>query len=268
MGRESSLAPRRSPPVPPSPGLPILCYHSIDASGSPVSVDPQSFARHIAYLKEKGYQSVSLHEVVEYAQHGRTSVKDPVCIVFDDGYKNNYTEAFPVLDKAGFTATIFVATDYSGQSNRWDEESTSIPSLPMMSWEEIVEMSRHGIEIGSHTKSHPKLAEIDAARVREELEGSKVELEHHLGKKVEFASYPFGNFNDSVKSLAGSLFKAVVSTRLGKVRPGSDIHALERINPASDLFRSLPVWVALGGDLNYYLTMKNCVDWGKKLVRR
>ena len=254
--------------MPTSIGLPILCYHSIDTSGSPVSVDPQSFASHIAYLQEKGYQTVTLHDVAEFAQHGHTSVKKPICIVFDDGYKNNYTEAFPVLDKAGYSATIFVATDYVGKSNRWDEESMSIPSLPMMSWEEMGEMSRHGIEFGSHTKSHPKLAELDEKMAREELEGSKVELEDHLGKKVEFASYPFGSFNDGVKTLAASLFTSVVSTRLGKVQHGSDIHALERINVASELFRSLPVWVALGGGLNYYLNMKNCIDWGRKLIRR
>ncbi len=249
-------------------GLPILCYHSIDMSGSPVSLHPQRFADQMVYLRRQGYQAVTLHDVVEYAQNGHTSVNRPVCIVFDDGYKNNYTEAFPVLLNVGFSATIFVTTDYCEKSNKWDEQSMSIPSFPMMSWHEIVEMSHHGIEFGSHTKSHPKLAEIDAKMAREELEGSKVALEDHLGKKVEFASYPYGSFNSEVKTLAESLFKAVVSTRLGKVQLGSDIHALERINAASDLFRSLPAWVALGGGLNYYLAMKNCIDWGKKVVRQ
>ena len=251
-----------------SSGLPILCYHSIDLSGSPVSVNPQSFSDQIAYLQKSGYQTVTLHEVVEYAQNGHTSVKRPVCIVFDDGYKNNYTEAFPVLRRAGFSATIFVTTDYCGKSNSWGEQSMSIPPLPMMSWEEIVEMSRHGIEFGSHTKSHPKLAEIDVKMASEELEGAKVELENHIGKQIEFASYPFGSFNGEVKGLAKSIFKAVVSTRLGKVQVGSDIHALERINVASDLFKLLPESVALGGSFNYYLAMKNCIDWGKRIVRQ
>ena len=252
----------------PLSGLPILCYHSIDRSGSPVSLAPQVFADQMAYLRAHGYQTVTLHDVVEYAKNGYSSVARPVCIVFDDGYKNNYTEAFPVLQEKGFSATIFVTTDYCGKSNSWGQQHGSIPSLSMMVWEEIVEMSRHGIEFGSHTKSHPKLAEIDGKKAHEELEGAKAELENHLGRKVEFASYPFGSFNDEVKTLAQSLFKAVVSIRLGKVQQGSDLHALERINAASKLFQSLPVWVALGGGANYYLAMKNCIDWGKQIVQQ
>lgn len=251
-----------------SSGLPILCYHSIDMSGSPVSVDPRSFADQMEYLRKQGYQTVTLHDVVEYAQNGHTSVKRPVCIVFDDGYKNNYREAFPVLDQAGFSATIFVTTDYVGKTNSWDAQHVSIRTLPMMSWEEIVEMSRHGIEFGSHTKSHPKLAEIDVKMAREELVGAKEELEHHIGKKVEFASYPFGSFNGEVQTLAESLFKAVVSTRLGKVHLGSDIHALERINAASNLFQWLPVPVAMAGSFNYYLAMKHGIDLAKRIVRQ
>jgi peptidoglycan/xylan/chitin deacetylase (PgdA/CDA1 family) len=252
----------------PSSGLPILCYHSLDRSGSPVSVAPRSFADQMAYLRGQGYQAVTLHEVVEFAQKGHTSVKRPVCIVFDDGYQNNYTEAFPVLQKVGFPATIFVTTDYCGKSNGWGQQNRTIPTLPMMSWSEIMEMSRHGIEFGSHTKSHPKLAELDAKIAHEELEGAKKALEHHLGKKVEYASYPFGSFNDEVKVIAQSLFKAVVSTQLGKVRQGSHVHALERINAASDLFKRLPISLALAGSFNYYLAMKHGIDWGKRIVRQ
>lgn len=248
-----------------SSGLPILCYHSIDVSGSPVSVDPKSFADQMAYLLRQGYQAVTLHDVVEYAQNGHTSVKRPVCIVFDDGYKNNYTEAFPVLHKVGFSATIFVTTDYCGKLNKWSPQHKSIPSLPMMSWEEMVEMSRHGIEFGSHTKSHPKLAEIDAKMAREELEGAKEELEHHLGEKVEFASYPFGSFNGEVKTLAESLFKAVVSTRLGKVQLGSDIHALERINASSKLFKLIPCQMTFSTHFDGYLMLKKLIDKAKTL---
>lgn len=249
-----------------SSGFPILCYHSIDRSGSPVSVDPQNFSDQMAYLRRQGYEAVTLHDVVEYAQNGHISVKRPVCIVFDDGYKNNYTEAFPVLDKVGFSATIFVTTDYCGKSNSWSPQHMSIPTLPMMSWEEIVEMSRHGVEFGSHTKSHPKLAEIDAKMAREELEGAKEELENHLGKKVEFASYPFGSFNGEVKTLAESLFKAVVSTRLGKVQRGSNIYALERINAASKLFKLLPYQMTFSTNFDGYLMLKELINKGRTLL--
>ena len=153
--------------------LPILCYHSIDGSNSVVSVAPKSFGAQMRYLKSKGFQTLPLKEIVEYTQYGTTSVAKPIGIVFDDGYTNNYTDAFPILQEVGFQATIFLVTNYCGKLNEWGPQHESIPLLPMMTWEEIKEMSRHGIEFGSHTMSHPKLAEVSTEQALSELVGPR-----------------------------------------------------------------------------------------------
>ncbi|NIQ16060.1 MAG: polysaccharide deacetylase family protein, partial [Candidatus Dadabacteria bacterium] len=238
-------------------GIPVLCYHSIDPSNSVISVSPESFAAQMRHLKKLGYQSISLNEIVNYVHKGVSNFNRPIGIIFDDGYRNNYTKAFPVLQEVGYTATIFVTTGYCGKFNEWGAQNNSIPRLPMMTWEEISEMSRNGIEIGSHTKSHPKLAELDELKAREELIGAKKQIEDHIGREVEFASYPFGSFNDEVKQVAKTAFKAVVSTRVGKVRVGSDVHALERINTSGKLFKMLPPKIIFSGSLDYFITLKN-----------
>ena len=76
----------------------------------------------------------------------------------------------------------------------------------MMTWEEVKEMSRHGIGLGSHTMSHPKLAEVPTEQALAELVGAKEEIENHVGREVAFASYPFGSFNDRVRGFAQSVF--------------------------------------------------------------
>ncbi len=186
--------------------IPILCYHSIDGRDSSVFMDPRSFAAQMRYMKRKGFTTLSLEEIVNYTRDGTASDGKPIGIVFDDGYKNNYTEAFPVLQEVGFQATIFLAINYCGKVNDWRSQHKSIPLLPMMTWEEVKEMSRHGIELGSHTMSHPKLAEVPTEQALAELVGAKEEIENHVGREVAFASYPFGSFNDRVRGFAQSVF--------------------------------------------------------------
>jgi peptidoglycan/xylan/chitin deacetylase (PgdA/CDA1 family) len=249
-----------------SRSIPIICYHSIDESDSVISVSPKSFALQMRHLKALGYQAVSLREITDYVHKGFTTANRPIGIIFDDGYKNNYTEAFPVLQEVGFTATIFITTDYCGQINAWGPQHGSIPRLPMMTWNQIEELSRQGIEIGSHTKSHPKLSELGMDKIRDELVGAKALLEDRIGKNIEFASYPYGNYNETVKQIAKSYFKAVVSTRVGKVRKGSDPHALKRLNASGKLFKMFSPKMIYAGSLSYYIAVKTAMNKFKSLM--
>ena len=241
-------------------GIPILCYHSIDTSNSPVSVTPTAFARQMDWLRKRGFNSLTLNDLVGWVQAKGGCSGKPVCLVFDDGYYNNYTHGFPILQEVGFTATIFVATDYCARINSWDNQHRSIPRLRMMSWENIVEMSRHGIEFGSHTRSHPDLTQLGSDEVREELIGAKKVLQDRIGKAVRFCSYPFGKFNTLTKQVARSAFSGAVSNRIGKVTPESDRYALERINAASALFKILPTRVVFAANFDFYIAAKKSVD--------
>lgn len=143
-----------------------------------------------------------------------------------------------------------------------------MPPLRMLSWGNIVEMSRHGIEFGSHTKSHPKLAELDPEEAREEMVGAKLEIEDRTGKAANFISYPFGSFNRQTQEIAREAFKGAISTRVGKVTRGSDAYALERINMAGGLLKALPMNLAFFRSFDLYIGIKKVLDSCKGAGRR
>jgi peptidoglycan/xylan/chitin deacetylase (PgdA/CDA1 family) len=248
--------------------FPILTYHSIDTSCSVISVSPSSFKEQMSYLKERGYETLSLQEVTKYVKEGSRLLEKRFVITFDDGYKNNYTQAFPILKEYQFTATIFLTTSYCGMKNDWPNQHSSIPNLPMLSWEEIREMSKYGIEFGAHTRSHPRLTELTIEKAKLEMLGSKRDIEAHLDKPVEFFSYPFGNYDEKIKEIAKTAFKGAISNRPGKVDSHSDPYALERINATGQIFKCLPLNILSIRSFDLYVVLKRAVNRVTKLKQK
>ena len=169
-----------------SQALPILYYHSVMwEAGNELRMPPDQFEAQIAYLRDQGYQSITLEQLYEAKYFGGTLPTKPFVITFDDGYVDNYTTAFPVLKKYKFTATVFVVSSY-------------INGEGFMSWPQLKELFANGWEIEGHTANHPYLSKKDAAIVLSELKSSKVLLENGLGHSVDFFAYPYGDFDDSV----------------------------------------------------------------------
>ena len=182
-------------------GIPVLVYHSVDDSGSLTSVSPSLFRAQMEYLRDRGYHTIPLQEFLEYVQG---EPRDPggkaVVLTFDDGFKNNYTEAFPVLREYGFTCTIFLPTDYIGRTCDWARDK-SIPKLPLLSWQDIRKMSDHGIDFGSHGCSHARLTRLPRDEIRAELLKSKSVMEAKLNKPVTFFCHPYGETNKITQEL-------------------------------------------------------------------
>jgi peptidoglycan/xylan/chitin deacetylase (PgdA/CDA1 family) len=241
----------------------ILTYHSIDNSGSAISVSPSTFKKHMTYLKGLGYKTLLLREVVRYVKHGVSFPKKTIAITFDDGYRNNYTHALPLLEKYNFAATIFLTTQHCGGLNNWPDQHPSIPQLEMLSWKEIKELKKYGIEVGAHTRHHPRLSELDRKEALDEILGSKTDIEAHLGRPVEVFSYPFGRFTEQTRNLVRSFFRGAISNRPGKVSWSSDVYALERINATSQLFKSLPIQFSFFNSFEFYLLLKRLLDKSK-----
>ena len=224
-------------------GLPILTYHSLDDSGSVVSVAPALFARQMAHLAANGWQTLTFADAVERLRDG-TVPERHVVVTFDDGYRNVYTEALPVLRRHGFTATVFLVADYVGQDNGWPGHAPPMGRLPLMGWEEALEMQGHGIELAAHTCTHPDLTQIVPAKAEAEVARSKSEIEVRTGAAVTTFAYPYGLCGDDVMEMARRHFRGACTTRMGRARPGDDPHALDRIDmfyfqrPA--LFTALP----------------------------
>jgi peptidoglycan/xylan/chitin deacetylase (PgdA/CDA1 family) len=123
-----------------------------------------------------------------------------VLITIDDGYGEVYSSVYPILKHHGFPATVFTVTDKVGHQNDW----ATVPDLrgrPLLSWEQICEMSQNGIQFGAHSRTHPNLVELSTEQMREEIAGSKTDLENVLQQPIVAFAYPFGEWNDLVQSV-------------------------------------------------------------------
>jgi len=210
--------------------FPILTYHSIDNSGSVISTAPEVFRRQMQYLSENGYKAVTLNEFISSLSEDKTPFLKTVVLTFDDGFQNFFTEAFPVLEKYGFKATVFLVTDFCGKNNDWAGNPPELPPSRLLSWEEIKELHNYGIEFGGHTRTHLDLTKILDPRLESEVVESKAIIEERIGSEVTTFAYPFGKFNQKVRQAVEKSYKAACSTSLGKVRAGSDFFSLERVD--------------------------------------
>lgn len=214
--------------------IPILFYHKInrihpDAKVGNLYVAPGDFYNQMRYLKWRGYTTISLDEVLNGISLKGKLPKRPVVLTFDDGYEDNYTYAFPILKKFGFTATIFLITrDIRGLSGWKDSEETI--QEPLLSWDHIKEMADYGIDFQSHTHTHPSLPKLDAQKIKEEIVVSKEIMEKQLQKKVDFLCYPYGHFNSQVIQIVKENgYRGALTVDRGLVHENDDPYTLKRI---------------------------------------
>lgn len=244
----------KSRPIPP-----VLTYHSIDDSGSMVSVSPREFAWQMSYLKEKGFRSVSFRDYIN-ALDGKTVLPaKAVVITFDDGFRNVHDVALPIMLRSGFTGTVFVPTAFIGKIPGWEMEE-GLPRLPLMDWGELKALSRSGFEIQSHTHNHCRLSHLEASRIRTEIAESREAIECELGNRVDMLGYPYGENGDAaVSELKRAGFIGAATIEFGLNSPGADLFRLRRVGSAHFserlAFRTC-VWGMYGGLLAMRRTYK------------
>jgi peptidoglycan/xylan/chitin deacetylase (PgdA/CDA1 family) len=201
----------------------ILTYHSLDRTGSVISISPDLFRAQMAWLAGSGIRVAPLQEI-----RGNPGA---AAITFDDGFRNFYECAFPVLRQYNFPATVFVVSGYCGRSNDWPSQPQGgIPSLEMMSWSEVEEVSRAGISIGAHTVTHPRMDFAPEAEIERELRVSRATIEDHIGKAVETFAYPYGRFTPTIRTAVERHFRLACGTNPAFVDSDADPVALPRID--------------------------------------
>ncbi|EKD56144.1 MAG: polysaccharide deacetylase [uncultured bacterium] len=168
--------------------IPVLMYHYIrdynnekDQIGTNLSVSPTTFDSQLKWLKDNGYQTVDFR----YLEKPFEVNYKPLIITFDDGYQDAYTNALPVLTKYNFTATFYIITNNIGKYN-------------YLTWDQITQLKNNGMDIGSHTLSHPDLSKATNSRVENEITQSKKVLEEKIGVVITDFCYPSGKYGDKV----------------------------------------------------------------------
>lgn len=207
----------------------ILTYHSLDESGSVVSMAPSLFAAQMSLLAEQGIQVTPLEELLS-PPPGTDLSRPRVAITFDDGFENVYEHAWPILQRYNFPATVFLVTDYCGHSNMWPGQPPHIPRSSLLRWSQVREMQAGGIDFGAHTCTHPNLTRLAARQIIRELSVSKQRLEETLGEPVITFAYPYGAHDPRVRDLAAQYFDVACTTDLGFVHADSHPLALARLD--------------------------------------
>lgn len=208
--------------------LPILLFHALDNSFSNIAFSPKSFEKAMSKLYLSGYQTLDLASIPKYLQENKGFPKNSFAITFDDGYRSVYEQAFPILQKYNFTATIFITV---GKTKPLTivERLPSMQGREMLSWQEIKLMQAANISIGSHTLTHPNLTKLSKEEQRAEIYESKIMIEDILGTEVNSFAYPYGIYDKTSLELVQEYYNCACSTKLGLVNFTSNFYLLERI---------------------------------------
>ena len=236
--------------------IPILTYHSIDNSGSVISISPEKFRSQMYHLRDKNFNVISLEDIVTALDKKIPLPPRSIAITFDDGFKNFYEIAYPILKKCGFTVTVFLVPRHCGKNNKWQGQPKGIPILELLDWEQVREMADNGMDFGAHTMNHTDLLNLSLEQAREEIVNSKLIIEKYLDKSVQFFAYPFGRFNNEVKTIIQDVFSGACSVELDFVNVNSDVYALPRIEMYYFSDNNLFTWLGTH-KFSFYIKIRN-----------
>lgn len=204
----------------------ILVYHKIltidpqvaqkHTSLKKFNVDPEIFREEMSYVIDKGYTVLTMHDLLARVREGNMPEK-PLVITFDDGWKSQYQNALPVLNFYNLPATFYIYTGVVG-------------SPAYMNWDELKDLVARGMEIGGHTKTHPRLTKVPLLRLNSELSESKTLLQNKLGILVTDFAYPYGDYNDLViKAVKQAGYLSARTSKQGLPNDFKDLYQLKVI---------------------------------------
>lgn len=207
--------------------VPILLYHYVEYVKDPgdtirksLNIVPYTFEQEVKTLKDAGYTFVTTSDVAEALDDEKTLPSKSVVLTFDDGYRDLYTDVFPILKKYQVKAVAFIVPNFLDRPNN------------LTTWQ-LKEIARSGlVEIGAHTMDHTYLSGLPLQRVKYEIEQSKKYLEKLLGIQIVSFAYPYGAFdNATIDIVKKAGFTSAVTTISGKFAQDINRFFLYRIRP-------------------------------------
>lgn len=223
--------------------VPVIMYHRVinNAENEGVYgtyIYEDMFKKHLQYLKDKNYTVITFKDLDKIGWRNRfEKVKKYIILTFDDGYKDNYDLAFPILKEFNFKATIFLMGSLT--YNEWDVKAGGERKFSLMSVEMIKEMQDYGIEFGAHTFNHPKINTLSNEEIEHQIVDVKKPLEEKIGKEIITFAYPYGILNDYAKEMAKKAgYTFALATDSGSVCLSDDLYQIRRIAifPNTNLF--------------------------------
>lgn len=183
--------------------IPILLYHSVDtdvSSGFETwAIAPNKFDDHMKYIVENSYTPLTVSQLISCLQTESIPHK-PIVITFDDGFLDFYENAMPILTRYDLPSTLYITTGYIGGTSQWLWREGE-GKRPMMSWAQVQEIDKNGVECGAHTLTHPQLDVVSRQQARREIIDSKKALEDCLGKNTASFAYPHGHYDAIVRGV-------------------------------------------------------------------
>ena len=234
--------------------VPILLYHHMGGIGRPSRsyLDPALFENQLDFMKRGGYSVTDLASLAEEMRAGIRVPPRRIVITFDDGWRDTYLAAFPILCRFRVPATIFLVSGRIGMKD-------------YVGWEEIREMRRSGVSFGAHTVSHPRLTELHPGEAKREIEESKKIIEDGLGERVTTFCYTYGFFNRAVRDMVEAAgYRAACCNSPGRLWPDGDLFALKRVSMTYRMRNRFMLAAALSG---YYVYFKELRVGNKPYIK-
>lgn len=213
--------------------LRVIYYHRIDKEDHRSCVTPQAFAEQMAFLRAEAWKPLSLETVAQHLEEGTPFPERAIAITFDDGFKDNFTEALPVLQREAIPATVFLTTDFIGKDELPVLRDRS--GIAPLNWDEVRQMVAAGIDLGAHTLTHPSLPELDDAELEHQVLACRERIESETGLRPATFCYPRGHFDERVEACVRRAgYRLALSTLPGGVMPGDAPLRLKRTFIARD----------------------------------
>jgi peptidoglycan/xylan/chitin deacetylase (PgdA/CDA1 family)/SAM-dependent methyltransferase len=223
--------------------VPILMYHRVSPERGPLRrycLTPDEFGAQLECLAQDGYHSIGLDAWRDAVEHRRNIPGRPIIITFDDGYVDFEEHAWPLLERFGFGATLFVVTAHVGGTSAWDHDA----ARPLLDWAALRRLRAKGLRLGAHSHTHPALTGADVVRIAREAAVARREMADALGEAVSAFAFPYGEHDAVVRHLVGACgYRFGLTVRPGAAGFGDDLLNLPRFEAHSglsiDAFRTM-----------------------------
>ncbi|MDP9268945.1 MAG: polysaccharide deacetylase family protein [Acidobacteriota bacterium] len=248
--------------------LAVLLYHNVGprlpGTNRWLTVSSATFRRHVETLARNGYTGITARQWLDHLRGQGELPPKPVLLTFDDGYAAIAEHALPVLREHGFSATVFIVTGLIGKADAW-EDAEGPMRMTLLRADEVRRWAGQGIEFGAHSRTHPDLRKLHGQDLRQEIAGSRADLEKLVGREPCAFAYPFGFQNAEVRTAVAEAFPLGFTTRAGMNERNTDPLQLCRsrvwpLDSTLDIrFRAARGWAPFTGVLSLAAALRNRV---------